>query len=318
MNRENIRGSVDFHCDVLSKLLEHEELSFLQDDSGRLDVTLPRLQEARAVLQTFAIYIPEKLERSIVPILDSVDVFYQKVAAAKGMHVVQTASDIQHIQQSGEIGALLSLEGADGLHGNLGLLRTLFKLGVRAVGLTWNRANWAADGVLEPRQGGLTGQGLAMVAECNRLGMILDVSHLSERSFWDMVDHTTKPLIASHSNSKAICDHPRNLNDSQIKALIALNGVIGVTFVPYFVAQGRPAEIEDVVSHIEHICELGGADHIMLGSDFDGIDSYVNKLQHPGDVPYLREALLKKFTASQTEAFFSQNALRFLADNLPN
>jgi len=318
MNRANNQGSVDFHCDVLSKLLVHEELSFLQDDSGRLDVTLPRLQEARAVLQTFAIYIPEKLERSIVPILDSIDVFYRKVAAAKEMHVVKTANDLQHIQKSGKIGALLSLEGADGLHGNLGLLRTLFTLGVRAVGLTWNRANWAADGVLEPRQGGLTGQGLAMVAECNRLGMILDVSHLSERSFWDMVDHTTRPLIASHSNSKALCDHPRNLSDTQIKALIAMNGVIGVTFVPYFVAQGRPAEIEDVVCHIEHICELGGADHIMLGSDFDGIDSYVNKLRHPGDLPYLREALLRKFTSSQTEAFYAQNALRFLAENLPN
>lgn len=313
----NRLASVDFHCDVLWKLLEQGNRSFMDDETGQLDVTSTRLRQAGASLQTFAIYIPDSMDKSMTPILQSIDLFHRKILVAPGIRFVKTAGDIEAIQKSGEIGAMLSLEGADGLQGNLGMLRILFELGVRAVGLTWNQANWGADGVMEPRQGGLTGKGFAFVEECNRLGILLDVSHLSERSFWDMANRTHKPLIASHSNAKAVCDHPRNLTDDQIRAIIAMDGRIGITFVPQFIVRGRSAQVSDVIRHIEHVCSLGGEKHIMFGSDFDGIDTHVEGLTNPGELSNLQETLLKQYSDEQVTSFFHGNANRFLLNNLP-
>ncbi|GGG80260.1 dipeptidase [Paenibacillus radicis (ex Gao et al. 2016)] len=309
---------VDFHCDVLCKLLVQPELTFLHNEGGKLDVSYERLKQAGTALQTFAIYIPEHLNGSIVPILESIDLFNEKVMTCPDMHFIKTKSDLQQCLSAGAIGAMLSLEGVDGLQGNLSLLRVLFELGVRAAGLTWNHANWAADGVMEPRGGGLTAKGRELVKECDRLGIIVDVSHLSERAFWDTADLATRTIIASHSNSKSIMNHPRNLTDDQIKAIIALQGRVGITFVPYFVAGGEKVAIDDVLRHVEHVCELGGEHHLMFGSDFDGIDHYVDGLTHPGQVEDLREALLKRYTEQQTEAFFAGNALSFLAEHLPD
>ncbi|WP_235946590.1 dipeptidase [Paenibacillus glycinis] len=313
----NVR-KVDFHCDVLSKLLEDPTLSFIQDDQRKLDVTLPRLKQAESVFQTFAVYVPERTDKTMVPILQSIDLFYRKVLSAPEMTFIRTAGDVKALQRKpGAIGAMLSLEGADGLQGDLAMLRILFALGVRAAGLTWNHANWGADGVLEHRGGGLTKKGRAFVEECNRLGILLDVSHLSDRAFWDMLQATVKPVIASHSNSRSLCPHPRNLTDEQIKALLAAGGLIGVTFVPQFVSSRVPAEIADVLRHVERICEFGGERQLMFGSDFDGIDRYVNDLTHPGEVHRLLDALLAKYPEALVKSFFEENALSFLSMHLP-
>jgi Zn-dependent dipeptidase, microsomal dipeptidase homolog len=307
----------DFHCDVLSKLLVHPNLTFQGSEAGLLDVTYERLKESGAVLQTFAVYIPEKLNGSIEPILESIDHFYEQVLTCPDMMLIRKQSDLEESLANGKIGALLSLEGVDGLKGSIPALRLLHRLGVRAAGLTWNHANWAADGVMEPRGGGLTAQGKAFVTECDKLGILVDVSHLSERAFWDVADLASRTIIASHSNAKTLLNHPRNLTDDQIKAIIALQGLIGITYVPWFVAEGDQVTVDDVLKHIEHVCGLGGEQHIMLGSDFDGIDKYVNGLTHPGEVYRLREALLKRYSEEQTKRFLSGNALSFLSVHLP-
>ncbi|MUT66430.1 dipeptidase [Paenibacillus sp. NEAU-GSW1] len=309
---------VDFHCDVLTKLLQNPDLSFRYNEGELLDASYERLKQAGTVLQTFAIYIPQSLNGPIEPILESISLFYEKVLTCPDIQLVKTKSDLDNCLKSGSIGAMLSLEGIDGMQGNIPLLRVLYELGIRAAGLTWNHANWAADGVMEERGGGLTSKGKAFVRECDRLGIIVDVSHLSERAFWDTADTASKTIIASHSNCKRLMGHPRNLTDEQIKAIIALQGMVGVTFVPYFVADGERATIDDVLRHVEHICELGGSDHLMFGSDFDGIDRYVDGLTHPGEVDSLREALLKRYSAAHAEAFMSGNALRFLSRVLPD
>lgn len=309
--------STDFHCDVLWKLLENNNLSFINDVTDKLDVTLPRLQQAGSILQTFAIYISDEMEKTIVPVLQSIDLFYRKILTAPGVTHVRTAHDAAKLMNGGSIGALLSLEGADGLQGDPALLRILFKLGVRALGLTWNHANWAADGVLEPRQGGLTKKGAAIVEECNSLGILLDVSHLCEKSFWDLADKSTKPFIASHSNMKSVCDHPRNLTDDQARAIIARDGLIGLTFVPQFVRAGGRATIDDVLMHVEQVCVLGGQNHLMFGSDFDGIDVHVIGLSHPGEVDRLVEALLRRYPEELVKSFLVNNLISFLAKHLP-
>ncbi|GGG11754.1 dipeptidase [Paenibacillus abyssi] len=307
----------DFHCDVLSKMLVDDSIDFGQADSDRLDVTYARLIKAQAVLQTFAIYIPEQMELGMRPILRSIDLFYRKVLNYPRMKLVRSAGDLELSLQHGQIGALLSLEGVGGLMEDLTNLRILFYLGVRALGLTWNHANWAADGVMEPRQGGLTRKGRSLVRNCNEMGILLDVSHLTDRGFWELVDESEAPFIASHSNARSICDHPRNLTDEQIRAIIAMDGRIGITFVPWFVNKPQPAVIDDVLRHVEHVCALGGEQQLMLGSDYDGIDRHVVGLSHPGENVNLIEALQKHYNETLVASFTYQNAVRFLKTNLP-
>ncbi|KAI7248407.1 hypothetical protein KC345_g11863 [Hortaea werneckii] len=213
---------------------------------------------------------------------------------------------------------MLSLEGVDGLEGNLFYAQLCFELGVRFLGVTWNYANWAADGVLEPRNGGFTEQGRKLIEWCNGSGMLLDVSHLAPAGFWELVERSKRPFIASHSNSAAICGHPRNLSDEQIKALVTLDGRIGLTFVPWFVRDGGGANSDDVRRHIEHVCALGGSKQIMFGSDFDGIDAWVTGLEHPGKYAEFASLLLKYYPEDEVKGWLFDNALTFLKTHLPS
>lgn len=311
---------VDFHCDALSKLLMDEDLNFKGNKPDALDVTYDRLQDSGTLLQAFAVYISSKRadEGEIDPILESIDLLYEKVLTLPDMRLVRSAADLDACIQDGKTGALLTLEGIKGLQGRLSMLRILYRLGVRAAGFTWNDANWSADGVKEPRGGGLTAKGAEFVQACNELGIIIDVSHMSERAFWDTAAMSSKPFIASHSNAQALCAHPRNLTDLQIRAIIECGGLIGITYVPYFVRSEGQATIDDVLLHVEHICSLGGENHLMLGSDFDGIEQYVESLTHPGQVERLRDAMIKRFSEELTERIMSGNAIAFLRKQLPS
>lgn len=306
---------VDLHCDVVYKLLEHADLSFDQPD-GRLDVTVPRLREGNVILQVFALFLPDSQPLRPETLFRAAERYVYGVLAHPDVHPVDRAEDIQQARASGKIGAIFSLEGADALQGQWWALRLLRRLGVRLLGPTWNRANWACDGAMEPRGGGLTKQGKQLIAECEALGIIPDVSHLSERGFWDVADAAAKPFFASHSNAHAIRAHPRNLTDDQIKAIIAVDGIIGLTFVPWFLTDRESAKIDDVLRHVEHVCALGGHRHLAFGSDFDGIDRYVRGLEHPGQYGRLAEALLRRYTADETRMFLNGNAKRFLQKNL--
>lgn len=307
----------DLHCDVLSKLLKNKEAKFAGSNAGGLDVTRERLASGGVDLQVFAIYIPDDLPKTPETALHEAELFGSAVLTAPGMKLIRTAADLAEIRRTGDAGALLSLEGVDSLRGEWWALRLLHRLGLRLLGITWNHPNWAADGAMEPRGGGLTRAGLQLVRECESLGILLDVSHLSERGFWDLAETGKRPFFASHSNARSLRNHPRNLSDQQIRALIAVDGIIGVTFVPWFLTDREPASIDDVLRHVEHICKLGGERHLAFGSDFDGIDRYVSGLEHPGKYPALAEALLARYPQDLVEGFLGGNARRFLEANLP-
>lgn len=308
---------IDFHCDVLSKLLANRRIRFSGGEEGALDVTYERLRDSGTLLQTFAIFIPPGQAGTMDPIWESVDLFYEQVVSCEGMKFVKSGADLDECLSSGWTGALLSLEGVCGLQGRMSMLRLLYRLGVRAAGLTWNGANWAADGVMEARGAGLTGDGRSFVAACNEIGIIVDVSHLSERAFWDVAGLSTRPFIASHSNAQSVCDHPRNLSDAQLNAIIEAGGRVGLTYVPWFVSSAEQASISDLLRHVDHICGLGGEKHLMLGSDFDGIDRYMTDLTHPGNVYLLRDELLNHYSSTQVAGFLQDNAFGFLKDQLP-
>ncbi|MEK0315951.1 dipeptidase [Cohnella sp. 56] len=308
----------DLHCDVLSKLDRDSTLELTAPAGSGLDVTTGGLTQGSVGLQVFAIWVSPSMPRTPESALRQAELFHSKVLAAPGMRHVQCAADVEAVlaPDASETGALLALEGADSLRGEWWALRLLRRLGLRMLGLTWNEANWASDGIMEPRGGGLTGDGRKLVVECEALGILLDVSHLSERGFWEVAELAGRPFIASHSNAYAICPHPRNLSDGQIRALIAANGLVGLTFVPFFLHASRTAAIDDILRHAEHLCALGGAHHIAFGSDFDGIETYTRGLRTPADYGALVEALLKRFPEPLVRGWLSGHAKRFLTDNL--
>ncbi|MCI3919504.1 dipeptidase [Paenibacillus sp. TRM 82003] len=303
----------DLHCDALSKMILEPGIRF--EDDPRLDVTAKRLRNGNVKLQAFAIYIPERWRgRPYDAVLASIDAFRRTIAARPDFLPIYSKQDLETLLRPGEtrIGALLTLEGADSLEGSLMHLRLAHDLGVRTLGMTWNDANWAADGIREPRGGGLTAAGRKLVAACNRLQIPLDVSHLSVKGFWELLELSSVPPIASHSNAKSICGHPRNLSDDQIRALIGCGGRIGITFVPFFLrSDGAQATIDDVLRHVEHVCALGGVKQIGFGSDFDGIEEWVSGLEQPERFDALENALHRHYSAQEVEGFLSRNWLSY-------
>lgn len=317
----------DFHCDVLWKLIENQSLSFL--DSSLLDVTPADLEQVNSVLQTFAIYIPptHKQFGTMKPIWESIDAYESRVLAVDPrLRPILTSADLNECAASPHYtGALLSLEGADGLAGNIQLVRELKARGVRSVGLTWNDRNWTGDGVLTPEDHGLTELGREFVSICDEEQLILDVSHLSDTSFWDLAETSERPLVASHSNVRKVCNHPRNLSDEMIRELIGRDGLIGLTFVPPFIKpdevvskDGFVAGLDDLCYHIEHVCMLGGAKNLVFGSDFDGFDRKVMGLTRLNQLELFKEKLIALYDEHWVQGWLSNNLISFLRNNLPN
>jgi membrane dipeptidase len=297
----------DAHCDVLLKLWLNRSLSFHDDPS--LHVTWSSLQQANGKVQCFAIYIPQNVypESRFTVALEMVDLFLEEVIGNfPNMKFVRSKSDISSLGPN-EIGAMLTLEGCDAIGESLVKLKTLLRLGVSSVGLTWNHANSVADGAWEERGAGLSNFGKQVVHVLNEEKCWVDVSHLSEKGFWDVIEMADYP-IASHSNAYALCAHPRNLRDEQIWALIKKNSVIGITFVPSFVRQDKhPATITDVLRHLDYICSLGGSRHVGFGSDFDGIDETVIGLENFKCYENLINELQKHYSETDVQRFLFDN-----------
>lgn len=302
----------DAHSDVLYKMWMDPTIDFR--NSSKLHITYDQLKATGSKVQCFAIYIPEgvKPESRFEVALEMVEIFYQKVIAPFPLlKIVRTREDILSLME-GEIGAFLTLEGCDAIDQSIVKLQSLIRLGVSSVGLTWNYANFVADGVGEPRGGGLSSFGVEVVKELNNASIWTDVSHLSVKGFWDVMEVADYP-IASHSNVIEICNHRRNLNKEQIEALIKKNGMIGITFVPQFLQNQGDASIEDVVKHLDYICSLGGENNVGFGSDFDGITDTTMGLENYKGYEALINKLLKHYSEKQVKKFLYDNFI----ENLP-
>ncbi len=298
----------DAHCDILWRLWEDRYISF--HDGPGVQVTYKNLMKYPGSIQCMAIYVPEEVpaSRKYEVALEMVDIFYEKIVKPyENVKVILAKGDVQALKDN-EIGVMLTLEGCDAIGNDLTRLRTLYRLGVRSVGLTWNYANTVADGVLEERGAGLTNFGRNFIKELNHLRVWTDVSHLSLNGFWEVMDRASYP-IASHSNSYHLCPHPRNLTDEQIQALIQKNGLIGINFYPLFLTGGE-ATIADILMHIERMCALGGEFHIGFGSDFDGIDNTPIGLESYQKYEDLVNELMKHYSAEQVENFRFNNFVK--------
>jgi len=287
---------VDAHCDTLIKLEGNRRLV---DRLEATHVDLQRLEQAGVAAQFFACWIAPVYNphRSLERALELIERFYAQVAASSGRLVPATGPDeVRKCFHRGKVAGILSVEGGEAFGTNLALIGSLHRLGVRSVTLTWNHRNALADGVADARTGGgLSEFGAAAVREMQRLGMLVDVSHLSEAGFWHVLETVEKPIIASHSNARALCDHRRNLTDEQIKALAAAGGVMGLNLAPSFVAQrGQDADLEAALDHVDHVVGLVGDRHVGLGMDLDGIEATPKGFDDVSDLPRLTQGLFAR------------------------
>ncbi|HLS36036.1 MAG TPA: dipeptidase [Bacillota bacterium] len=306
---------IDTHCDALLKLQlakngkEYGKRPLSFTDADELETNVERLTKGNVKVQFFAIFIMPDLPSDLKwqHALEQVDLFYTEILGKhKQMKHIKKWSDIDKLADD-EIGAVLTLEGADAFGNDLMKLRTLYRLGVLSLGLTWNNTNLCADGVGEPRGAGLTELGKEVVDLNNQNHVFTDVSHLNEKGFWDVMELAKYPM-ASHSNVRALCDHPRNLNDDQIEAMFKNDGLIHVVFTPPFIRKDKTkATIGHLIEHIDHLCSLGGVDNIGFGSDFDGIFYHVDDLEHAGKFENLINELLKHYSEEEVRGFAYEN-----------
>ena len=235
--------------------------------------------------------------RAIVPeatlrALQMVDKFYEMTADSR-FTAVTTVDEIKEAKKKNQVSGLLSIEGAEPLMGEIPLLRVFYRLGVRMLSFAWNYRTPFADGLGAIRaESKLPDLGVKALEEMDRLGMVFDVSHLTDSVFWDVNDVMKGPFIASHSNCRDICDHARNLTDDMIQALADHDGVMGMNYLGAFVDKEKPS-LEKLVDHIDRISELVGPEHVGLGSDYDG-GGNLPDLEDTSKVPNITRELVKR------------------------
>jgi membrane dipeptidase len=262
-------------------------------------------------VQVFALFTAPKFapHHSHARALALLRAFQAEVAAHRDdLAAVTSVAEIHRTLEAGRLAAVLSIENGDAIEDDPGRLEAFYEAGVRMFSLTWNPSNRLADGAFGDRHGGLTPFGRQVVRRLQELGMILDVSHLSERSFWDAVEISRGPLIASHSNAASRTPHPRNLSDAQIRALAGRGGVIGINFYPDFLGG---ASVARVVQHIDHLVSIGGVGCVAMGSDFDGISRAPRGLENPSKFPALCHILAGHgYQPEEIARMMGENALR--------
>lgn len=299
----------DAHCDTAVPV--HYGKGDLCRNHYQLD--LRRLSAYAPCAQVFAVCIygdlygemqQKQAEAILCTLLGELETHADRV------RLCRSAADLRCAAAEGRIAALVSLEGMDQLDCSLERLRQAYARGVRIVHLTWNRDN-ALSGAAMASGEGLTDRGRAFVTAAQEMGVVLDLSHLSDRGFWDVLELAKKPVLAGHSNSRAICDFPRNLTDDQFAALVRTGGVAGLNFCVDFLGLGR--DVDAVVAHAEHWLSLGGEKAVCLGGDLDGIPKLPQGMEGVQSLDRLYEAMLRKnWSEALVQDIFYNNLMGFM------
>ena len=335
---------IDLHCDTLYRTAAAPERFFSADSEKSAQVFYSGLRANHCLVQCFAVFtdLCETPDRHPLSSFREQYACFRHILsnARDAIMQIKTASDLISCLRQNKTGALLTLEESCLCKEPAMLLPSLFSLGVRIATLTWDYSTKLASSAVNesptrhsyrfppktpllpycPTDSGLTPQGLDFLSEAERLGIIIDVSHLSDKGFYDVVSHSKRPFLASHSNARSVCNVPRNLSDGMLRILANRGGLTGLCFhEPFLTASPcSPADIsEAIVQHTKHILSVAGSEILALGTDFDGTPG--NRLIP--DVSYLSrlEDILKKagLTVGQIEKLFFKNALRFFRENLP-
>ena len=323
---------IDMHCDTIGGM-------FIERQKGRpeqhiakndMNIDLEKMRQGDYMAQCFAMFVPYSVENPFETCMGMIDRFYEEMDAHQDViGIAKNYDDLVKNQKEGKMSAILTIEEGGVTKGNLAYLRDFYRLGVRMITLNWNFVNGVGhpnftmpeDKSQKPdfktpnTKDGLTPYGIEMVKEMNRLGIIIDVSHLSDAGFYDVLKYTTGPFVASHSNARAVCPHVRNLTDDMIRELAKRGGVTGINYCADFLREAKEGEknfsyIADMVKHIQHIVEVGGIDCVGLGSDFDGIEQNL-EMKDASYLPQLAQALKDAgFSEEDIEKIFYKNVLR--------
>ena len=283
-------------------------------------ITLPWLREAGIGLVFNTVFVhpkhkPEKTLESALGQLDTYDRIYGEYK--NEVFQIKTRDDLMRIGSDAGIGFLTLMEGADPIEGP-DKLGEFHERGVRLIGLTWNDKNRFASG--NETEEGLTDEGRDLIKRMNGLRITLDLSHINEKGFWEAIGLTTLIPVASHSNARALTDHPRNLRDDQLLAISERGGVIGIVLYNQFLKTGdKTPTVEDVFKHTDYIVTLCGEDHVGIGSDMDGarIEDFPEDLRKIADIPKIADYFLDKgFSEGRVRKIMGGNFLRVIKENL--
>jgi membrane dipeptidase len=348
----------DGHNDLPWALRTNASASFERMNIAKpqkdLHTDIPRLREGNVGAQFWSVFVPaDRAQRGTAmrETLDQIELVHAMVKRyPQVFELARTAEDVQRIYQSGKIASLIGVEGGHAIENSLGNLRHLHKLGAAYMTLTHSDTlDWADSATDDARHGGLSPFGEEVVREMNRLGMLVDLSHVSPETMKDALRVSKAPIIFSHSSARAVADHPRNVPDDVLKLTARNGGVVMVNFFSGFVhpesarrivdamrelrkqfpdkqeyriARARwranspilPGTVHDVVDHIDHIVKLAGIDHVGIGSDYDGVSTLPAQLQDVSTYPVITQELLnRKYTPEQIHKIMSGNILRVLA-----
>lgn len=350
---------VDMHCDTIAEIFEKrrrgEQVSILEN---LLHIDLKKMEKGDYLLQNFALFTHlGKEKQPFAYAMKLVDTFYEELEAySSQIGIVKSWADIEKNRRIGRMSAMMTLEEGGVCQGEIAFLHNFYRLGVRMMTLTWNFPNELGypnkridpvysdsdidmdsdiGGEQNPArqkqhpffvpdtEHGLTETGIEFVREMERIGMIIDISHLNDAGIWDVFHHTKKPFVASHSNARALASHPRNLTDDMIRALAERGGVAGINFCAAFLQDEDSSGQEpihgycrDMVAHMKHMRKIGGIGCIGLGSDFDGIPGTVEMKDCSGMQMLADEMCRQRFTDGEIEAVFSENVLRLYKELL--
>lgn len=342
----------DMHCDTISEIWESRKQSASpkggspqQLSRNDLHIDIRKMKKAGYLLQNFALYVD--LKKGLDPfeyVMELIDVFREEMEKNKNdIGVIKTYDEILANERQGKMSALMTIEEGGCCKGEIGNLERLYQLGARMMTLTWNYPNELASpnlflknelsgksaekgSTLKNDEGfnlfdsskGLTEKGFFFIQRMEELGMIIDVSHLSDAGFWDIVQHTKKPFVASHSNARALCGHCRNLTDDMIRAVAGRGGVIGLNFYGCFLNETNDSHsrVARMAAHARHMLKVGGSGCLGLGSDFDGISGEL-EIQDCSQMQKLVDGLERAhFTSTEIENILWRNVMRVYREML--
>ncbi|ALX48858.1 dipeptidase [Lentibacillus amyloliquefaciens] len=321
---------VDGHSDTMMNVIDEETWLPVNDigEETSFHLDIPKAQAGGIDAPFFAAYTtgyydnnPRTISRTLALINA---LHWTEEQNPDDFNISSTTKEIRQTVRKNKIAAIPTIEGAYSLqeHNALGLLHQYNDLGVKVLGFNWNYSNALGEGAdrvygdpeKTPSEGGLTELGAEVAREMNDIGMAIDVSHMSRNTFFDVLEVTDAPVIASHSGVNAVKAHQRNLTDEQLQALKENGGLINIVFYPTFLTNDESGSVEDIVNHIDHAVDLIGIDHVGLGSDFDGA-SMPEDLQNAAEMPGITEELVNRgYSSQEIEKLLGGNALRVLKE----
>ncbi len=350
---------VDTHNDIPMAMVDGFDLG-KRDTSGMTDTDIPRMKQGGLDAEFFAVFVaPDYVSKGAAAhrALEMIDAIHEAARRNPDLEMAYSAADVRRIVKSGKLAALIGVEGGHAIEDSIPVLRDFYRLGARYMTLTHANTNHWADssGDLNSKSvehhNGLTDSGREIVREMNRLGMMIDVSHVSDKTFWDVIETSKAPIIASHSNARALTDVPRNMTDDMIRAVGKNGGAVMVNFGGWFLdSSAEPAfeklrpqlaelrkryandpergereerkliasmpkvPLSKLVDHIAHIAQVAGIDHVGLGSDFDGVSGYVPAgVEDVSKLPNLTYELLKRgYSDEDVKKILGGNILRVM------